>query len=185
MKQERAVWIIVAVMAGLFALRISAKELEINQFQPYLALFFCFSVYRMSRWLWLPFAGYILSTIFLYGPAWWIFMPLVAYAVVVVWGRFFHSGQSRLTILGGALGSAAIFHCLTNTVSWLFSGRYSLNVDGFWQALWLGLPSDAVPTWAFLRTEAVATLLFTSVFLVLVAKPRAKIVAEPAVAGVS
>ena len=65
----------------------------------------------------------------------------------------------------GGLVAALLFHLVTNTAVWLADPLYAKSGEGLWQALWSGRPTDAMPTWIFLRNLAGANLLFTALFL--------------------
>ena len=136
-------------------------------FQPYIALFFALSALRLWKWVALPLVGYLASTMYAVGGfQLWMLSPLLAFGLIVAWGKCF-SKQSRMpSLLGGSLAGAGIFYLVTNAISWMTNGAYAKSFLGFTQALWTGLPGYA-PTWTFFRNDAVATVLFTAMILVL------------------
>lgn len=170
---KRSVLLLVFVVS-LLLLRQIAVNFEIYHFQPYAALFFGLTALGKTRWLVIPFVGYLLSSILTTGGvSAWMLGPLVGYGLLVAWGRCFQSKASFFSLLGGAFGGAAIFYAFTCAVSWLTIPEYSKSFTGFIQALTVGLPNYA-PAWTFFRNEAVSTVLFTAILLVIVRYPLPK-----------
>jgi hypothetical protein len=64
----------------------------------------------------------------------------------------------------GVLGSAIGFYLITNTAAWFGSSLYSQSLEGWIQALTVGLPGYP-PTWTFFRNSIVSDLLFTGLML--------------------
>lgn len=152
---------------ALLLFREIAIEFRLYHFQPYAALFFCLAALRKTAWLALPLVGYLLSTMIATGGfSAWMLSPLLAFALIAGWGRCFQLKSGALSLLAGSLGGAGIFYLVTNTGSWIANPGYSKTLAGLLQALTTGLPSH-VPTWTFFRNDAVATILFTAVILLL------------------
>ena len=157
----------IAAIVALIAFRQIGVTYELYHFQPFTALFFALAALKSARWLLIPLVGYLLSTLLADGRlSLWILSPLLAYGLIAVWGKCFSNKTSAPALLGASLGGAGIFYLVTNSLSWLASPLYAKNLSGMAQALWTGTPGYP-PTWMFFRNDAVATLLFTAVILVL------------------
>lgn len=170
---NRTLLLLIFAVALLIAREVAA-ELELYHFQPYIALFFCFAALRKTAWLVLPLGAYLLSTaIATGGLSAWMLSPLLAYALIVGWGTAFRPKSGAFRLLTGSLGGAAIFYLVTNTASWMTTPGYPKSGAGLLQALTTGLPGY-IPTWTFFRNDAVATLLFTAVILLLQRYPSPK-----------
>lgn len=166
--------LILIFAVALLIIREVAAELELYHFQPYIALFFCFAALRKTAWLALPLVAYLASTAIANGGfSAWMLSPLLAYALIVGWGTVFRPKAGAFRLLAGSLGGAAIFYLVTNTASWLAAPGYAKSGAGLLQALTTGLPGY-LPTWTFFRNDAVATLLFTAVILLLQRFPSQK-----------
>ncbi|MGJ8725065.1 MAG: DUF6580 family putative transport protein [Roseibacillus sp.] len=162
----RPVLFLVAILA-LISFRQIGMNYELHHFQPFTALFFALAALKSARWLLIPLAGYVLSTVWTEGSlSLWILSPLLAYGLIAVWGTRFSNRTSAPTLLGASLGGAGIFYLVTNSISWLASPVYAKSFGGMAQALWTGTPGFP-PTWMFFRNDAVATLLFTAIVVVL------------------
>jgi hypothetical protein len=163
-----------AYVVALVLMRHIFATAEIYHFQPYIALFFCLAATRRGRWLWVPAVGYFLSTIIAVGGvALWMLAPILAFALIIGLGRVFSKTNNWMALLGGSLGGATIFYFVTNAISWVSTGLYSLTATGFVQAMWTGLPNDAFPpTWMFFRNDVISTLLFSGIFLLLQSLPE-------------
>ena len=68
-----------------------------------------------------------------------------------------------LPLLGGAVGSALLFHGLTCGFAWIANPAYMKTFSGFWQAQFLGEPGYA-PAYLFLRNSIASTVLFSVLF---------------------
>ena len=166
--------LLLAFVVALLVFRQIAVSFEIYHFQPYTALFFCLAALRKTRWLAIPFAGYLLSSIYTAGSVGaWMLAPLVGFALLVAWGRCFKPKASAFSLLAGSLGGSAIFYLFTSSISWLTIPAYTKSFAGFIQALTVGLPQYA-PSWTFFRNDAVSTLLFTAMIIVLQRSPKEK-----------
>lgn len=151
----------------LLLLRQIGASLELYHFQPYIALFFALAALKKAHWLIVPAVAYLISTIVTEGGMQsWMLSPLLAFALIIAWGKCFSQKATAPALLGGSLGGAGIFYLVTNTMSWLTDGQYAKSFAGLGQALWTGLPGYA-PTWTFFRNDALSTVLFTAIILVI------------------
>lgn len=166
--------LLLILTVALLLLREIAIEFHLYHFQPYAALFFCLAALRKTAWLALPLMGYLLSTVIATGGfSAWMLSPLLAFALIAGWGRCFRPKSGTFRLLAGSLGGAGIFYLVTNTGSWLANPGYPKTLAGLLQALTTGLPGY-VPTWTFFRNDAVATVLFTAIILLLQRFPLQK-----------
>ena len=155
------------LLIALLLFRQLGEAFGWHHFQPYIALFFALSALRQWQWVTLPLVAYLASTLYAVGGFQvWMLSPLLAFGLIVVWGKCFSNQSGVPSLLGGSLAGAGMFYLVTNTISWLTTGAYAKSFLGFTQALWTGLPGYA-PTWTFFRNDAVATVLFTAMILVL------------------
>jgi hypothetical protein len=147
---------------------------DLPNFQPLAALFLCSIVYLRGTKAWvLPLAAWLISNPIAsmlqgYNP----FTPgggtTIAFLTLLATGAMalpLRKIASPGVMLVGGLLAAVFFHLVTNTVVWLGDPGYAKSGQGLWQALWSGRPTDAQPTWIFLRNLAAANVLFTALFL--------------------
>lgn len=159
--------LLLGFIVALLVFRQIAASYEIYHFQPYIALFFGLAALKNSRWLLVPAVGYLASSVLAVGSFQpWMLTILFAFALVVLLGKCFSQRSSAPALLGGSLAGAGIFYFVTNTLSWLTTPQYSKSFAGFTQALWSGLPGYP-PTWTFFRNDAIATVLFMGIIIVL------------------
>ena len=159
--------IFLTLIVALLLLRQVGGHFGLYHFQPYIALFFALAALKKWQWLAIPAVAYLVSTMLTVGGfQLWMLSPMLAFALIVVWGKCFSAKSSTPKMLTGSLAGAGVFYLVTNTASWLASGQYAKSFSGLAQALWSGLPGYA-PTWTFFRNDAIATVLFTAVILVL------------------
>lgn len=173
----RPTWPAAAVLLVLlvaFRALSATFPFALPNFSPLPALFLCSVVFFRGTHAWaLPLAAWLVSTPLanaLQGyPALGQTGPTLA-AILTLLGL----GALALTLrpharprpmLAGSLAAALLFHLMTSAAAWAFGGRYSPDGHGFFQAVWSGLPTDALPSWAFFRNLAAANLLFTGLFL--------------------
>lgn len=161
---------VVLYLAFFFSLcffRSFGESFGLHHFQPYIALFFALAALQKWRWVILTVAAYLVSTILASkGFQLWMLSPLCAFALISLWGTRFSKKSGMPVMLGGSLASAGVFYLVTNTASWLTDGQYAKSFSGLGQALWTGIPGYA-PTWTFFRNDAMATVLFTAIILIL------------------
>jgi len=85
---------------------------------------------------------------------------------MIALARFFKNTSPSKVFLG-SLASAVIFYLITNTLSWAFDPLYASKSFTTWfQALTVGLPQFAVPTWVFFRNALLAQGLFSALYLI-------------------
>jgi hypothetical protein len=140
------------------------------------AIMFCAGLYFPSRLAWTaPFATLLVSDILISLFAYpsmgmkamdyiWMMAPnYIAYAAILLLGRFFKARQSWLKLTCGGLLGALIFYLVTNTAAWM-TLSYPKNLMGWIQALTTGLPGFP-PTIEFLRSTLLSGGLFTGLFV--------------------
>ena len=141
---------------------------HLPNFQPLAAVFFCGALlargwkgYAIPMGVWL--ATYPLG-IGHTGSVSVFLTTLIALSLIFLLGKSM-SQKGFATLLLGSLAGACLFHLVTNGVAWAMDPRYAKSAAGFWQSLWLGAPTDVLPSWVFLRNLAAANMIFTAVFL--------------------
>lgn len=146
---------------------------QLPNFQPLVAVFFCGAILSHS---WRGFA--IPSAVWLatyplgigHTPSFTtLAITWVSFGVIFLLGlQLVKKGVWAMLL--GSVGAAIVFHLITCTVAWgsavwMETSRYPMNMAGLWQSVWLGAPSDKIPSWVFLRNLTAANFLFTAVFL--------------------
>src|SRR4051812_37896874 len=164
MKDRRQVWL-VAVFMALFAVTRWPGLLP-NNFSAAYALMFCAGVFFRgpSSW-WIPFAMMgvtdIVLNFYYVSKGWNAFQPYVlfnyvAYAVLLLLGRFFSKRKSIALLAGGSMLGAILFYVITNTASWFFNPfgnpEYTKTLAGWINALTRGAGSWP-QTWEFFRNS--------------------------------
>lgn len=137
-------------------------------FQPLSALFFCGALLATG---WRGFAipagiwalTFPLGVGHTAGPGLFL-TTLVGFIAVFFLGQI-SAKRGAVSLLLGSVGAALVFHLFTNGMAWVVDPRYAKTGLGLWQSLWLGAPSDVLPSWVFLRNLAAANALFTAVVL--------------------
>ena len=143
-----------------------------QNFSAAYALAFCGGVYfpRRMAW-WLP-LGALLGTdlvlnVFYYHAAvfdWYMGVKMLAFAGLVLLGRFFQPRMPFLKLVAGGLLGAVLFYFVTNTASWLNNPAYAKTLAGWIQALTTGVPGIQPTTWEFFRNTLLSGGLFTALF---------------------
>jgi len=165
--------LLLALLIGFRALGAAFSH-EMPNFQPLPALFLCCIVFLRGTKAWaLPVVAWLISNPL--ASALQGYNPLEAGGgVIVAFLALLLTGAMALPLrktpftallLGGGLLAALVFHGVTNAAVWLADPLYAKSPVGLWQALWSGRPTDAMPSWVFLRNLAGANLLFTALFL--------------------
>src|SRR5262249_38485097 len=122
-------------------------------FSVFYGLAFCAGAFfpGLMKW-WLPFGTLLVSDVcldFYYlHKGYSVFdIPLlkyqcinyVAFAALILLGRWFNRRSSLLSLLGGGLLGAVLFYLITNTASWLFNPfnnpEYTKDLSGWIRAL--------------------------------------------------
>ena len=146
---------------------------EMPNFQPLPALFLCSIVFLRGTKAWiLPLVAWLVSypvTSLLQG-----YTPFahsgdfVAILSLILTGALalpLRKSPTPAMVLGGGLAAGLLFHLVTNVAAWAGDPLYAKTSEGLWQSLWSGRPTDAMPSWVFLRNLAAANVLFTALFL--------------------
>ena len=140
-------------------------------FSAVYAMMFCAGVYFPKRLVWwLPFATMlvtdVLLNLFYYKVH--ILAPemignYLAYAGLVLLGRWFSPKSSWLGLLSGGLLGAILFYLISNSMSWLSNPEYTKNLQGWLRALSIGT-AGWPQTWEFFRSTFLSGGLFTGLF---------------------
>lgn len=165
--------LLLALLVGFRALGAAFSH-ELPNFQPLPALFLCSIVFLRGTKAWaLPVIAWLLSNPLAnalqgYNPFEAGGGVIVAFLALLLTGAMalpFRRSPSAALLISGGLFAALLFHLVTNAAVWLADPLYAKSATGLWQALWSGRPTDAMPSWVFLRNLAGANLLFTALFL--------------------
>lgn len=177
--------LLLALMVGFRALGAGFSH-ECPNFQPLPALFLCSVVFLRGSKAWaLPAGAWLLSSPVAsalqgYHPFEAGGGVVVAFFALLLTGALalpLRRSASAGLVLGASIGAALVFHLVTNSAVWLADPLYAKSPGGLWQALWTGRPTDAMPSWVFLRNLAGANLLFTALFLL--ARPSWQLSGRP------
>ena len=85
-----------------------------------------------------------------YGWSAQMIIPLLGFLAMIILARSFQKASPGKVFLG-SLASALVFYLVTNTLSWAIDPLYPKSFAGLAQALTVGLPQLATPTWMFFR----------------------------------
>ncbi len=144
----------------------------LSNFAPLAAIALCGAIYFPRKYKFaLPLAALLVSDLaldFYYGAS--LADPLilcryVAFALVGLLGLAISRRASLKTIIPASLAGSTIFYVITNFFSWLTDPGYVKNFAGLVQALTVGLPQYAAPTWMFFRNSLVSDLFFSVLFV--------------------
>lgn len=163
------------VLMGVLVLTRVPGVLPQN-FSAVYALMFCAGVYFPGRlaW-WLPLVTLALSdlvlNLFCYPASSLgglemlaLILPnYVAYAALILLGKWFTSRASWLSLLCGGFLGAVLFYFVTNTGAWLQNPEYVKTLGGWLQALTVGTPGYP-HTWEFFRNTLLSGGLFSGLF---------------------
>jgi len=161
------VFVIVLGFARIFGAMTSDSFVN---FQPLGALLFCGMALFGWRGLILPAIAWLITlplTNIAQGYVWYstILTPLLGFAAMIALARLFKNARPGKLFLG-SLAGAIVFYLVTNTLSWVSDPLYATKSFATWvQALTVGLPQYAIPTWVFFRNALFAQGLFTGLFL--------------------
>ena len=170
-------WIPALVLVALlvaFRCLGAAFSHQLPNFQPLPALFLCSVIFLRGSKAWaIPIIAWLVSNPLAsalqgYNPVEAGGGVIVAFLARLLTGGLalaLRKSPSPAVVLGGGLVAALLFHGLTNAAVWAADPLYAKSAHGLWQSLWSGRPTDAMPSWVFLRNLAAANLLFTAVFL--------------------
>ncbi len=140
---------------------------SLPNFQPLAAVFFCGALLAPGwRGFAIPFGIWAITYPFGIGPIYnFPIFGTTLFALIAVFflGRAI-AKRGLPTLLLGSMGSAFVFHLITNGSAWLGDPMYQKSLTGLWQSLWSGPPGSTLPSWIFLRNLTAANLLFTGIF---------------------
>ncbi|MES2997331.1 MAG: DUF6580 family putative transport protein [Verrucomicrobiota bacterium] len=167
MKRYLPVILMIVLLIGFRLAGLLLPEYVPQNFQPVAALFFCGAlICNEWRGFLVPLGAWLAT----YWPVHLLEEPavfattLLAFGCMFFFGMWFRKRQAALIILG-AVGSAVIFHIVTNTAAWIGSPLYAKTMGGLWQSLWSGPTGGNLPSWIFLRNMIAGNVLFTALFL--------------------
>jgi len=166
--------VLVAALVIVFRIIGSVYSESMPNFQPLAALFFCGFLlapgWRGFAWpAGIYFITYPLPAILQGRPDWLahgvMLVSLLAFGAMFLLGRALRP-QRALTMLGGAVAAAVLYHLITNGAAWIGSPLYPKTPLGLWQSLWLGPVGSPIPSWVFLKNLVAANMVFTTILLV-------------------
>lgn len=170
---------LILLLSGLFfrVIRVDLAPEVLPNFSPLMASALCGALFLPGLMgLIIPLAALLISDASLnlhYGVpviSSQLLWTLPCYFIAIGIGWMLRGGRSvYLPVLTGTLAASLIFYIVTNTGCWLGQSAYPQNLEGWIQALTVGLPGYP-PTWTFLRNSLVSDLLFTA-FFVSIASP--------------
>ena len=144
-----------------------------QNFSAAYALAFCGGLYFPKRlaW-WLPLGALLatdlgLNVFYYHAPVfnWYMGVKTLAFAGLVLLGRFFSPRMNFLKLLGGGVLGAVLFYLITNTASRLNNPAYAKTLAGWVQALTTGVPDIHPTTWEYFRNTLWSGGLFTALFV--------------------
>lgn len=147
---------------------------SLANFAPAMAFAFTGAVVMPERYrFWAPLAMVFLSDLLLataggFGAAFilngGIIVKYLALGAAAFWGSRLKNA-SVLGILGRVTACSIGFYFVSNTFAWLTLPGYPMNLAGWVQANWTGLPGY-LPSWMFLRNALASDLIFSVILLV-------------------
>ena len=162
-------FLIFAIVLGSARLLGSMTPESLGNLQPLGALFFCGMACFGLRGIILPalvwFLTYPLTSLQQgYGWSFQMLVPLLGFVAMVLLARRFRKAAPGKIFLGSLAGACA-FYLITNTLSWAMEPQYAKSLPGLIQALTVGLPQYATPTWVFFRNSLLSQATFSAIFL--------------------
>jgi hypothetical protein len=88
-------------------------------------------------------------------------------------GRIVAQRRNLTNLLAGTLACSLVFYFVTNTAAWATDVYYPGNLAGWWLALTAGHP-EFPPTLWFFRNTLAGDLLFTGLFITVIAFAAAR-----------
>ena len=169
-----ALLLVVVAYRVLFGIMGSADHQWLHNFSPLAAIALCGAIYLPRRYafvlpLGILFASDLILNLFHYERP---FLALemvpryLALALIVAMGLGLRLRMQvvRLpALLSASLAGSLAFYIISNTGSWIAEPAYAKTVNGWLQALSVGLPGYP-STWWFYRHTIVSDLLFTLLF---------------------
>ena len=159
-----------AIVLGAARILGSHTPESLGNLQPLGALFFCGMALFGLRGIILPalvwFITYPMTSLQQgYGWSAQMLVPLLGFAAMILLARSFQkAGPGKIFL--GSLASALVFYLVTNSLSWAMDPLYSKSFAGWVQALTVGLPQFATPTWIFFRNSLISQSVFSALFIV-------------------
>jgi hypothetical protein len=163
-------FLVFAIVLGVARILGSYTPESLGNLQPLGALFFCGMALFGLRGIILPtlvwFITYPMTSLQQgYGWSAQILVPLLGFAAMILLARSFQKASPRKVFLG-SLASALVFYLVTNTLSWAMDPLYTKSFAGLVQALTVGLPQFATPTWIFFRNSLISQSAFSALFII-------------------
>ena len=141
---------------------------EWSNFSPVLAIILLSGASLRGGLSWLtPLCAVLVTDLFInpsYGASLlepFMLVTLFSYLLVYLLGKRFRKSKSLVSLVGGGILGALLFHILTCGFAWLANPAYAKSVGGFVQALTLGEPGFP-PAYLFLRNSLASAILFTA-----------------------
>ena len=163
-------FLVFAIVLGAARIFGSHTPESLGNLQPLGALFFCGMALFGLRGIILPALVWFITypiTSLQQGYPWstQMLVPLLGFAAMILLARTFQNSSPGKIFLG-SLASALVFYLVTNTLSWAMDPLYPKSLAGLAQALTVGLPQFATPTWVFFRNSLVSQAVFSALFIV-------------------
>lgn len=163
-------FLVFAIVLGAARLLGAMTPETFPNLQPLGALFFCGMALFGLRGLILPalvwFVTYPLTSLQQgYGWSTQMLVPVLGFVAMILLASQFRKSSPGKVFLGSLAGAVA-FYLITNTLSWAMNPQYLKSFPGLVQALTVGLPQYATPTWVFFRNALLAQSAFSALFLV-------------------
>lgn len=165
----------------------------VSNFSPLASIVLCGAVFFPKKWaLIIPlvvmaFTDVVLNVFKYHEPLFTmeILPRYVAFAAVGAMALWIRTQQNHRTTLlfGGAIAGSLAFYLITNTASWMTWPAYTKDFQGWIQAVTVGDPAFAMPTWMFFRNSVVSDLLFTGLFVACIGLSRRFEAPAPAAHG--
>jgi len=167
--------IILTLSVILFRVVMGFNDIATN-FSPVAAIVLCSAVFLPLRIaLPLAFGSLFVSDLLLnahygVGLSLAFFVKYAAFALIFGLGYWLRQNPkfSLKGIFGTTIAAALLFYVITNTMSWATDPAYAKSLGGWFQALTIGNPAFATPTWMFFRNSLAGNLFFTGLFVLLV-----------------
>ena len=173
--------LITIIFIALFGvIHITSAQIggELSNMSPFVAMFFCSSVFKSNTKMLLPLsvlAWILIMPISAYAQGYSpslssILIPLSALCIAAFIGKYFRE-KSTISILAGSLLCCVIFHLTTNLFCFFSSPLYAKNWLGLSQAIWTTPTGATLPTAFFFRNLCLSSLFFTATFLLAIKLP--------------
>ena len=163
-------FLVFAIVLGAARILGSHTPETLGNLQPLGALFFCGMALFGLRGIILPTLVWLITyplTNLHQGYGWsaQMIIPLLGFLAMILLARSFQKASPGKVFLG-SLASALVFYLVTNTLSWAIDPLYPKSFAGLAQALTVGLPQFATPTWMFFRNSLISQSVFSALFII-------------------